>query len=76
MLILSGAPLLLGQLPATASGSGSLLMLNGECLPGFCAVVQASGPPPGQMFLALGLVAYGLSGLWRQRKAAGQTGDQ
>lgn len=76
MLILSEALLLLGQLPAAGSGSGTLLTLNGECLPGFCAVARSSGPPPGPMFVALGLVAYGLGGLWQHWRAAGKTGDQ
>lgn len=76
MHLLPEALFLLGPLPATEAWSGSPPTLGGECLPGFCAVAQASGPPPGPMFLALGLVAYGLGGLWRQRKAAGRAGDQ
>lgn len=76
MLILSPGLLILLQPPTTEYGSGGFPLLNGACLPGFCPVVSASGPPPGLMFLALGLVAYGLGGLWQGRKAVGRTGDQ
>ena len=76
MLILSGSLLILGQPLAVEYGSSAFPLLDGGCLPGFCPVVQASGPPPGLMYLALGLVAYGLGGLWQGRKAVGRTGDQ
>lgn len=76
MLIPSGGLLILLQPPALESVSSAFPVLNGACLPGFCPVVSASGPPPGLMFLALGLVAYGLGGLWQGRKAVGRTGDQ
>ena len=45
-------------------------MSPGDCLlTGLCGAQQlAAAPPPGLMFLALGLVLYGIGGLWRARQ--------
>ena len=48
-------------------------MTPGDCLlTGLCGVQQlAAGPPPGLLFLALGLVLYGAAGFWRFRRRGG-----
>ena len=52
-----------------------LIQLPGDCLlTGLCVVQQyAGGPPPGLLFLAIGVVLAGGLGLVRARKS--KTGD-
>lgn len=46
-----------------------------ECsLIGFCGNAAQVGPPAGLMYLALGLVAAGVWGLWNERKRPAAVG--
>ncbi len=55
-----------------------LLQIPGppDCaLMGTCgAVPPAPGPPPGLMYLAIGLVGAGVLGLWRYRRTRAESG--
>ena len=39
---------------------------------GVCGAAEQVGPPPGLMYLAIGLVVAGVWGLWRERRKPGQ----
>jgi MYXO-CTERM domain-containing protein len=41
-------------------------LLGGACLD----LAGRSGPPPGLIYLAMGLIALGLATLWRERQAS------
>jgi hypothetical protein len=37
------------------------------CTPGFCPVPTRRGPPPGLMYLSVGLIGIGAAGLWPRK---------
>jgi MYXO-CTERM domain-containing protein len=50
-----------------ATGDGT------ACLLGYCSLPTREGPPPGLMFLSVGLVGVGLAGLWQRRGRSGSS---
>jgi hypothetical protein len=56
---------LLLALPSVTSGPGWFDAPG--CVPGFCPLPVRLGPPPGLMYLAVGIVAFGVGGIWRRR---------
>jgi hypothetical protein len=61
------ALMLAGLMSPPPASAEPALNEGSTCMPGFCPAPSHRGPPPGLMYLSIGLIGAGLSGLWPRK---------